>query len=221
MTPLDRSVSSSGRFMPGVKDAIVKPYGTSDHPVIVYGHGAGGDASEAVGMRGYYAVENLVMGLAAEGYEVRSITGTHLYGNAEHKSRMMATGATNSIPIGCSMGAMASLIYAAAYPVSRVVGIIPVVDPETVRNTQDALLQINEAWGVTPQQPLPPEADIMNLEWSCPVQLWYAYDDPFSYNIDLFLDTHPYVDGHDVGPLGHSQNAIAAVDLQTVLDFLN
>lgn len=205
------------------------------HPV-VYCHSAGMTGAEAWGVGQLPSVRELVASLVSQGCVVAATSLAVNFGNATSQSRI--TDAIDWLQssgwcdpgepvtlIGASMGANASLVYASLVPenVACVVGMIPLVDTEAVREANTAGLRtyIDTAWGVTYPEPLPSQAnpaDPANA-MDVPVQLWYANNDAISVNIADYAAAID-ADAHDVGALDHTDAAVAAVDAQDILSFM-
>lgn len=236
--PVSRSVKT-GRFTAAVKDAVCRPVDLSPagHTVVAYGHGGGNTATEAIGAWGLPAMGTLVHTLAAAGLTVVAPTATLLWGNSTDQTRRTTaitwarTNARGSsapvVLIGASMGSTSSLLYAADHPaeVAAVIGVIPAVDIQAIRvaDTFGLRASIDAAWGVTYPAALPagadPAARVADFD-GIPIQLWYANDDPASVNIGTFAAAVG-ADLHDVGALGHTAAATAAVDAAAVLAFIS
>lgn len=232
MTRATWSSLSVGRATSGQRDAVVATRVHRATRPVIYLAGVASDAGEAVPTSVVASVAPLLRYLVAEiPLNVIAPTVTATWGNATTTSRIddvlawaRATGVATDEPpilIGASHGGACALTYARTHEVACVVGLIPAVDLEAIRvsNTLSLRASIDAAWGVTYPAALPAGADPSQNDPGCPVQIWYATDDAVSENVVSYASAIS-ADLHSVGALGHSDAAIAAVDEQEVLAFV-
>lgn len=166
---------------------------------------------------------------------LREETTGQSWGNATADTRIDAalawlranTTATSDPPllVGASEGACDALTYASDHPVAGVIGIIPAIDIQAMRvaDTLGLRAAIDAAWGVTYPAALPAGANPATLTAalsSVPQQHWYASNDTVSANIAAYAAAVG-ADLRNVGALGHTDAAIAAVAATDVLTFIN
>lgn len=226
------------RSTAGQRDAVLSPRVRQTRPPILYMHGAGGNASEAVG-DGVPSVRTLLYEVASAGYTISVPTTTLLWGNTTCINRMTdsiawnrtSLGSSNDpvVLIGASHGAVSSLSWISENPgtVACAILIIPAVDMEDIRTTNALGMRtsIDAAWGVSYPAPLPPGANPAqntNDYLSTPIQIWYADDDTICTTaLTTAFGATISAEMHSVGNLGHTDAAIAAVDSAQVLSFIN
>src|SRR5690606_25544541 len=79
---------------------------------------------------------------------------------------------------------------------------------------------VDAAWGVTYPQPLPQGANPMENDTGVPVQIWWANDDPTSVGATTYA-SNVGAEIYDLGALGHTDEAIQAVDVEVVSTFID
>lgn len=227
---------STGRATAGQVDSVVAPLRRPYRNPAVYLHGSGSAASEAMGAGVVPSIRRIVADVAAAGFPVGGPTAPNTWGNATGRSRLgdvaswlrTAHLAPNDdlVLIGASHGTTWAFDYAIANPdaVACIVAILPIVDLTAVRDGDVLGLRagIDTAWGVAHPAALPEGADpSLNTEDldGIPIQLWYASDDPVSVNLAAFASATG-AELHNVGALGHTDAAIAAVDRAAVVEFI-
>lgn len=236
------SSAATGRSTATFKDYYHAPIeNRRSYPVVVHGHGVTNDANEAAGQFGVPSVLPILRAIADGGYVVASPTMASLWGNATSKSRQtdVVTWAKASVNgsnakigmIGFSHGAGSVLNQAAdlgSANVAWVIGIIPAVDYTAIRVSNptppggNLRASIDAAFSVTYPAALPAGADPATRTAALagiPVQMWTSSDDLVSQNVQAFCTTLGG-DFHNLGALGHTDAAIAAVDIPTVLSFI-
>lgn len=226
-----------GRATSGQVDAYVSPLfqAPARRPVIYHASG-GMNASEIWGpVQQLPDIATLVRAIVMEGIQVVAPTATNQWGNATSRSRTSdartwaATLGANTdkvVLMGASQGVPCALNWAQANPtlVAGIVGIIPAIDLEAIRasNVNSLRASIDAAWGVSYPTALPANANPMDYAdelTSIPIQLFFSNDDGVSENVDTFaLATGAEL--VDLGALGHTNAAVAAVDTGEVLDFI-
>lgn len=219
----------TGRSTATLRDAyLTSRIRRSNRPVIYLG-GAGSDATEAVG--GIVpAVRPILYALAKAGFTVVSPTVTQTWGNATTLSRTDdvldwargSLGCTDDPPVlvGASHGGACAASYALNRDVACFIGLIPAVDVNYLReeNVLGLRTAMDTALGVTYPTPAPTLLNPVENNPGCPTQLWYAPDDPVSVGIvDYAADIGAEL--NSVGNLGHSNGAIAAIDIDAVVSF--
>jgi hypothetical protein len=227
----------TSRFSVGEVDSFIAPRVLRNKRPCLYLHGAGNNAIELFGWPGLDAIPPLLRYIVNhKKCSIAVPTLTETWGNAVTIARMDAAiawqranlGATNEPPllIGASHGVVCALTYASVRNVAAVVGIIPNVDLEYIRSANVFGLRgsVDLAHGVTYPAPLPAGKNPLTTNThtayhDTPIQLWYANDDVISTNVVAYAGGHN-VDLHDVGALGHSNAAIAAVDLDIMMSFI-
>lgn len=226
---------SKDRFTSGLLDGTFLPRIWEEHTPIIYCHSASMNSSEALGYGQVPSAERLTRHLADNGWPVAAPTLDILWGNATSRSRISDAltwlraqqGSTNpAVLIGTSMGAAAALSWAYYNPsdVAAVIGLIPAIDLEAIRvaNTGSLRPSIDTAYAVSYPVALPAGANpasntgTMN---AVPQQFWYSTDDAVSANIVSYANAVG-ADLHSFGAMGHTNAAVATVDLDAILDFL-
>lgn len=222
-----------GRFTSAVAgDGAAVPRIWAGSRPVVYCHSSSMDGGQMFGGEQLPSIATLIDSLVGDGWSVVAPSIAALWGNATARSRIddalrwiRARNGTDepAVLIGASMGAAAALSWANTHTsdVACVIGIIPAVDLEAIRtaNTGSLRAPIDTAYGVTYPAALPAGSnpvDMTNLD-SIPVQLWTASDDAVSANAATGL---PNAEIHNVGALGHTDAAVAAVDVETVATFI-
>lgn len=203
-------------------------------PPVIFNHGAGGDTSGTPGI-------TLLKTFCDAGFVVASVTCLNLFGASPSDANVdaaialaRANGASNerAILVGFSMGADTSLHYAAnnLAKVSCVIAAIPCIDVQNVVHGDIFALRVtvNTAWGraAADTSTLPAGSDPNTLRTTLsaiPQQFWYANND-VGIDTGISHDVVAYaaaVGGaaYDVGALGHSVQAIEAMDHQIALMF--
>lgn len=225
---------SASRIVSGLRDAVLEPrVSVLGVAPVVYCHGAAQNAEEAC----RYGARSTLTALARAGFTTAAVTLTELWGNATARSRIANTASwlrTNrgaagpAVLIGSSHGAACALTYAAENPgdVLAVVGLIPVVDLDDVRDNDLAGKrdEIDAAWGVTYPAALPAGANPADRTGdfaSLAIQLWVASDDTIARPTPAqTFATATNADLQDLGALGHTDEAMAAVDAAAILAFI-
>lgn len=224
------------RAIASLEDAFLvprlRPYGKP----VMYLHGASATASEIVGSTATASIRLINEAIARAGFAVGAVTATQLWGNATSVARLTSgrdwivdTHLAQDTPValvGVSHGTAWAFAYAASNPslVSAIVGILPIADVENVRDTDLGGFRsdIDTAWGITYPTALPTAGNpLLNTATlaAIPMQLWYANDDPYSTGIADFA-TSVGAELRDVGALGHTDAAIAAVPIPDVVAFV-
>lgn len=226
---------SSDRFTSGVADDVtVFPRVWRTGRAVIYCHSASMTGGEALGIGQLPAVRGVIFDVleASVGGGVVAPSLAQLWGTATALGRVddaldwiRSTGrATDDPPIliASSMGTTTALTWAASRGAAAVIGMIPALDLQAIRELPETTLQtsIDTAYGVTYPESLPPGANPADGNPGCPVQLWYATDDAVSANVDGYASSVG-ADLNSVGALGHTSTAIAAVDTGAVVEFIN
>lgn len=226
-----------GRSTVGQRDAFLAPRVRQARVPVIYLHGAGSTAGEAVGEL-VPSVRPILYEVAASGFTVTAPTATAQWGNATSVSRTgdnitwnrTSLGSTNDpvVLIGASHGGTGALRWISENPgtVACAVIIIPAVDMEDIRTNNPSGLRasIDAAWGVTYPTPLPAgvnpaqnTADYMGI----PIQIWYATDDVICTPATVTaFGASVGAEMHSLGNLGHTDAAVAAVDKAQVVSFI-
>lgn len=233
-----------GRIAPGEADVVLLPsaYPQDGSAVgIVYCHASGGSALSASNPVSHPGEWTLVRSLA-ERYPVvvADLGGPQTFGNDLALARIGAAGGylrtawgarqAPMVLVGTSMGALAALSYAAAHrdDVATVVGVLPLVDLDAAysANIAGLALAIAKAWGVPLGAPLPERASPthrIDALAGLPFQGWCASDDPAApvgSVLDLVAAIGLPAEVHDLGRLGHTNAAIAAVRVEDIIAFV-
>lgn len=226
---------SSGRFTSGRLDYYAGSRVTIGRPGLLYGHGAGADASEAGGAFGLSAVPPLLQALATHGFVVGVPTITGLWGNANCRTytsdawtwvkNNRSASTANPVLLGISHGAPSLLNWhRVTQTCAAAVLILPAIDMEDIR-TNDTLslrAEIDTAHGVTYPTSLPagvnPAQNTSNYT-NLPQQIWYSSDDAVSNNVTTY-GSAVSAEMHNLGALGHTNAAVAAVDIASVVSFI-
>lgn len=231
--------ASSGRATTGLIDAYLRPYSRISRNPIVWCHGHGGNALQAVGA----VIPSMMAILAAltnEGFQVVAPSMGNTWGNQASQTaiaeaivwgRTLDSNTTKTVVMGTSMGGAAALQYALSHigDVSCIVLFEPALDLEYIRTTNtvegitDLRASIDAAWGfvypatmTTGSSPL----DIAGALSSIPIQLWYATDDDISHNYASFATSHGNTTLKSLGAVGHTDAALAAVTISDVVSFV-
>jgi hypothetical protein len=143
------------------------------------------------------------------------------WGHGTHPRSTLGGSGAAPILVGASHDAACALAYARQRGVAAVVGFVPAVDLEHLRadNVLSLRTSIGTAWGVTWPDPLPAGANPIDGDPGCPVQLWYAPDDPVSTGVEGYAVAID-ADLRSVGDLGHTNAAVAAIDSAEVVEFI-
>lgn len=150
---------------------------------------------------------------------------------AAHEARFDTLGPIGGI--GTSMGTTDLLVYALEHPgdVAWLVLFCPVFDPAGyyAADTAGSRSAIGTGWGVTYPTPLPAEADVYDRITEggldgLPV-LWIgSSDDPYSTGdfAEKYAEVVAATGGHQqaLGAVGHGNGAVAAADLDAVVEFI-
>lgn len=225
---------STGRFTSGQLDAYAIPDVSAGAPIVLYGHGAGGNGGEIVGANNLLAVPPIVQELVRQGFVVIAVTATALWGNSVSDGRLddgldyardiFKASADPPAGLGASHGFPMLANYALDHTLSCLVGLIPAADLQAIRvaDTLGQRAAIDAAHGVTYPAALPagsnPMAEAAGLT-DLVQENWYANDDAVSQNITVYNSVSGAI-GHDVGALGHTNAAIAAADISDIVDFI-
>lgn len=228
------ATAATGRATAAIRDAVVQPRLRPYRNPVCYLHSSGTNGTEALGVL-LTNIAAITRRLARAGFVVGAPTATGLWGNSTAATRLTAmetylrsefAASGDLVLIGSSHGAQWALSYAAAHPedVAAVIGFIPVIDLAYVRDNNVGGLRasIDTAWGVAHPTALPAGSDPATLTdelAEVPIQLWYASDDAVSTNIAAFASATG-AEMHNVGALGHTDAAIAAVDSDAVAAFI-
>lgn len=233
-----------GRFVAGETDVVLLPRAYRHDgtvPGVVYCHGALGSGLSASDPFARPGEWSLLRGIA-ERYPVvvADLGGPFTFGNAttvaaiESARRYLQT-TWGAKPgkiglVGVSMGGTGVINYAAAYRanVAAAVGVVPVCDLNelyTGHNGEYAPY-IRAAWNLAVGQALPLAANPLNnilKVLGLPYQVWYASNDeavPVSTVLSLLSLLGLTGTKHNVGALGHTQEAIGAASVPTILQHL-
>lgn len=222
------------RFTAAQRDLVYEPHWRVARSPVIYCHGGSADATQAAGV-GLAGIPAILQAITSHLFSpVAPTLGTAHWGNPAALARVSdaADWATENraatgpaVLIGVSMGATAALNYAADNPndIACVIGIIPAVDLEALRvaDPSGARAGIDTAYSVTYPDPLPEGSNPAERtsELDLPIQLWTASDDVTSTNADTFADATGAT-LIDVGALGHDNDAVDAVDIDVLLEFI-
>lgn len=242
----DRGVN---RFTPGsdspngiVPDAFWRPRVLQEKNPVIYMHGAGpnttstqmNEPNENIGQR------KIAYELVGRGFSVVGATAPNTWGNPMLQWRAddaIAWGRSNLkmtnqkvVIFAASHGVACALCYTLANldKIACVVGLIPAVDPEDIRinNRWSLRPEIDAAWGISYPTPLPPAANpshptSMTALSAIPMQFWYATNDTVTVadRVTAFASATGAEANH-LGPLGHTNEALDAVDAVAVRNFI-
>lgn len=231
--------AAAGAAIAAVDEAIISPsQWVPGLPPIVYSHGQLQHPRELF----QSGISATIRHLASHGYAAACVLSQATWNNATARSRIQTAAAwlrTNrgcvgpAWLIGSSMGGTNSLGYAIASPadVAGVIGVICAVDMDDIRDNDrgtSGRANIDAAHGLTwtaPGTPALPAgvnpADNTGVLTGLPIQLWSANDDTVA--LHSLTQTFAAAVGAtlvDVGALGHSDAAMAAVDPAVVLAFI-
>lgn len=220
-------------FTSGIVGSARLPRGgpVAGRPLVLYGHGGGNTSAEMHGAHGITASDTLTRRLGRGGMCVLAPTSTLQYGNATARARWADAhtartvyGATGPVfAVGASAGFTAACAYARANPgvLTGIVGLIPLIDLVTVHaaNTLGLAASLETAYGGPPtsaDNPLDFAPEIADVT----IVLYVASNDAVSVNADAFAAAHGNTTLLDVGPLGHTNNAIAAAPPDDIYDVI-
>lgn len=232
---------STGRITAAKLDALLKPYDyiTGRAPVI-YAHGLDGQAYEATGSN-VPSVQKVLRRVIDFGFTIAAPTTDNTWGNSTGQQRVTsavswcrlqgAHATKKAVLIGTSHGGTSVLAWARANltATAGIVLMLPSLDLEYLRQ-QDIVegfalrASIDAAHGVTYPTPLPSNVSPLSFASQLadiPILLFYASDDDISHNYASFASAHGDTTLVGVGALGHSDASIAAVDIDTVAEFIN
>lgn len=227
---------SSGRFTSGIVDAFASPAVSAGAPIVIYGHGAGGNGTEIGNGFGLTSIPPIIQALVKAGFLVIAPTATEQWGNSVTKTRYndaltwarTVLKASDDPPsgVGASHGCPSLLNYSLDYPLTCMVGLIPAIDLQAIRvaNTGGLRTSIDNAFGVVYPADLPaganPTVETEALS-SLPMNIWYSdpASDAFSENVPAFI-TATGAEGHNVGMLGHTNASILAAPPSEIVDFI-
>lgn len=231
-------LSSSGLIVSGEKETIVGP--TQDRrngtkTAVVYCHGAGGNETAitnaaltgqhkvAKALREHWPIINPVFGGEHWGSPL-SVTRAETA-----RSYMQTTLGAKSpkiILVGVSMGALQAMNYLKAYPanVAAVLLFIPMTDQTWIGNSVFVSIR-NTAYGTYVAATHDPTSDpstYVSLLPEVPVRAYYAPNDglalpSYILNMEAKMPSYKAI---SVGNLGHSEAAIAAVDVVEMVSWL-
>lgn len=186
-----------------------------------------------------------VPALVEAGFRVYIPSVPLLFGNATAQTRIdnaltraVADGCTGAPAlVGASNGSACAFPWMRTHPTAVFVGILPPVDLAAIYkyDTFSAQDEIGTAWGIATDGSgtLPAGASALQAAMDgdfdgIPMQLWYASDDTLSTVTDEDFPTAiaglvastTDTDLHDVGALGHTVQALEAVDPAEVVAFV-
>lgn len=217
--------TGTGRFTPGVVDAIDEPAGgfTPDEPPFIWI--TGGDIP-ADGDPAVIGMDRILNGLTAAGHTILQANAPYYLGNDLSMSRVNDAiayaranfGATDDPPIlmGVSNGWACMIVYARQFPITGIIGILTVAagrdgyidDPQGTGGGLRAAIE--NAWDVTyptmPPDRFSPYDDRLNYpNLIGKVQAWYAGNDPLYVMQQMsFLQSPPiFAEMHNLGSTGH------------------
>jgi hypothetical protein len=225
---------STARFTTGQLDCWATTRAPARLPPVIYGHGAGGNATELAGALGLTAVPPFVQALTRIGFTVVAATFTNTWGNATTLARLgdaLGYARTNlgahptAAPIifGISHGACL-LRWHQANSARAALLALPAIDWEALRTADTLGLQddISIAHGVTYPTPLPAgvnpaqnTASYTNL----PMRIYYSTNDDVSVNVAAFASATGAT-LISLGALGHTNTAVAAIPVTDVVAFI-
>lgn len=228
----------TGRATSGQFDLVARPYVLVGRAPLVYCHSGAGSAYEAL-VNPFASMIGITKELVdGDGFAVAAPTTGAAFGNETHRDRIRAAvtlarthGATADPPIFCctsmgTAGAMNFAVHPDEESVACIVGFIPAFDLQHARDEDwpgsNARANIDAAWGVTYPAALPAGADPASNTTALadlPIQLWYANNDLWAETIIPF-GAATGAELHDLGALGHTDAAIAAVDVDAVREFI-
>lgn len=233
-----RSSHGSGRYAASEQDVYLSQPGVAGVRGVIYCHGAGGSATNC---RDYTNIGELhLINAIAQQFPVLCVDagGAQAWGNATAVARVgdavtylqgtLGAKSGTVLLVGASMGALTASNYAKANPskVGCVVGIIPVVDlNDMVTNNRGGLAaNINTAYGTYSEATHGATYNPATYaaSFTTPTRLFYASDDTTAIPgaVTAFDTACAAASATSLGALGHTQAAVAATPISTVLDFL-
>lgn len=237
-----RSQYVVGEYQAGEGAVTCRPHDQSTRRGVIFCHGAGGSALNALFLTDVPAQAKLVRALADSGHTVLAgdFGGSQTWGNdtslarvgqaVTHLTALSGVLSGKVHLVGISMGGLVALNYAKANPtlVASVTAIIPTVDIPAAYDADisGAAALIDTAYGGTYVDD-DQKADHNPVHWGplessfVPTKVWHASDDPWCplASYQAFAAT-PNATLTDVGALGHSDAAIAASPINEIEDFL-
>lgn len=223
-----------GRFTSGLVDWVWQPRHRTARPVVVYcggmngnPHGIPGDADTSKMLR--TLIEKYSFSVVCPQLDATwgNATGRSRIADAVTWARANLVGTNDPIVlIGGSHGGGSAINYAATNPtlVACIVLAIPAIDYQALRVNNpmfDVRGSIDLAFGVTYPAALPVNSNpaLRTAAVSgIPIQIWTASDDPISINHAAF-SAAVGAETHNLGALGHTGAAIAAIDGDAVALF--
>lgn len=221
--------------------SVIAPLQRIGRPPLTYGHGAGNTPLELLGAV-LPSIRPMMTELTRDGWNVGCWEHAQDWANPADDTANDTTAtwlidtygsvAGKRVAVGGSMGACSQVGYASRYPenVACVVGFIPALDLDWLRDNDfsGAAAVIEAAWGIGPSDPLPTGANPVTVAPVVPQMHLYSSDDAFTVgepgNPSRFLEWAAQYDDLievvDLGPLGHSDAAIQAVDVAAVREFI-
>lgn len=237
-----RSQYIVGEYQAGEGVVTCRPQTQTTKRGVIFCHGAGGSALNALHLTGIPRQAEIVRTVADEGYTVLAgdFGGAQTWGNdtsltrvgqaVTHLTALSGVNTGKVHLIGISMGGLVALNYAKANPtlVSSVTALIPTIDLKHVydEDVQSSAALIDTAYGGTYVDD-DQKADHNPHHWGpleasfVPTRIWHASDDewcPLASYTD-FAAT-PNTTLTNVGALGHSDDAISAAPLNDILAHL-
>jgi hypothetical protein len=184
---------------------------------------------------GRWPIRRIVQAVVGRGLPAGSVSTLLSFGNTAGQTSNAAVAAYlrdnhaavgDPVFIGFSEGACDALNLARDVGATCVVGIIPLIDLDEVRDGDlgGHRANIDAAWDVTYPDPLPAGASPADhaAEYAgIPGQLWGASDDTITTAAAATaFATVAGWEYNDLGELGHTNDAIAAVDEDAVASFV-
>lgn len=240
-----RSEGALGTYQSGEGFVLLRPSFEDgvDRPGVVFCHGAGGLGTNALRLAGVPSqsrINKSIVDTLSRIMIAPDMGGVTTWGNDTSNTRIgqaitylktqQGVSADPVHLVGVSMGGLAALNYAKANPaeVASVVAVLPVLDLAyaEANNIQSSAASIDTAYGGT-YVDADQRAD-HNPSFYGPIagsfrptQVWYASDDEWCpLATFVAFDATPNTTSFNVGALGHDEDAIAAVDIPTVLRFI-
>lgn len=239
------SVLGSGRVQAGETDMWLRPargFQDDGHRAAIYCHQGGATGISPANAITYPGTSALLASVADAGYPVASsdLGGLSLWGNSTAQTRtgQLTTWARGTVggssdavvAIGISMGFAAAVNYFSAHTsdVAAFIGVLPVWNLTDIytNNVLGAQAAIGTAWGVTYPDPLPagasPHENASSLAGK-PCLIFFASDDDVcdaTIAASIVSTFGANAASVNLGALGHTDTAVAAINKQTVSDFL-
>jgi hypothetical protein len=221
----------------GLWDTTLNPQRRIGRPPLAYLHGAANNPTELLGAV-LPSIEPMMVQIAdRDGFEVGCPWRTQLWNNQLDRDRITATltylrttwgaAADPGALVGASMGGASGVGYPQAFPaaVTCSVIIMPALDLDWLWTNDylGARAPISTAHGVvwSPGAVLPAGVNPILSPPAVPTQLWLPNNDGFGTNVaDWASDHADLVEFHDLGAVGHTDAAVAAVDDDLVRAFI-